>query len=157
MRKINFLNRLKKEGKLGIVEASEDVGESYKAKSESYINSSKLLLENQKLEESVSLAYYSMYYILLSLFFKVGIKCENHSASIIILKEVFGVDNKDISYAKTERVDKQYYVNFKVSKEDVEDLIKKAENFIRNLTDFISKLNSEKIGSYRKKLEEIYD
>ena len=129
MRKINFLNRLKKEGKLGIVEASEDVGESYKAKSESYINSSKLLLENQKLEESVSLAYYSMYYILLSLFFKVGIKCENHSASIIILKEVFGVDNKDISYAKTERVDKQYYVNFKVSKEDVEDLIKKSREF----------------------------
>ena len=155
MKKISFLSKLRDKGSLEFVEGSVEVEKSYKTKSDSYIGSSKLLLENQKLEEAVSLAYYSMYYILLSLLFKVGIKCENHSASIIILKEVFEVDNTDIFYAKTERIDKQYYVNFKVTKHDVEDLIKKAEKFRRDLQDFIARLNSEKIENCRKKLESL--
>ena len=155
MKKIKFLSKLKHKGILEFVKGSEEIEKSYKIKSDSYIGSSKLLLENGKFEEAVSMAYYSMYYILLSLLFKTGIKCENHSASIIILKEVFEVDNTDISYAKTERVDKQYYVDFNVTKEDVEDLIRKSENFRGELQDFISKLNSAKIEDYRKRLEDL--
>ncbi len=94
-----------------------------------------------------------MYYMLLSLFFRVGIKCENHSAAIVLLKELFKVDNSLISYAKKERIDKQYYVDFKIMKEEVKELIEAAEIFNSNILDFIEKLNSEKIAEFRMKME----
>lgn len=155
MTKTNFLNKLNKEGKLEIVEPSEEMKESYILKSESNIVSSKILLNNNKLEESVGLAYYSMYHLLTALLFKAGIKSENHSASIILLKEVYGQDNKDIFEAKAERLDKQYYVDFVITKKDVEDTIKKAEIFNSKMIDFISKVNNEDIKNYRKRFIEL--
>ena len=132
MKKSDFFNRLQEEGKLQLVPPSEDIMSSYMKKSDSHLISAKLLLENDRLEESVSLAYYSMYYMLLSLLFRVGIKCENHQAGIILLKELFNIDNSLISYAKKERIDKQYYVDFKILIEEVEELIEAAEIFNSN-------------------------
>ncbi len=129
MKKINFLIKLKKENKLKLVESSGEITDSYIKKSESNLISAKILLENKKLEESVSLAYYSMYHILSALLFKTGIKCENHSGAIIILKEVFEIDNSDISFAKKERVDKQYYTDFHIILQEVKEAIESAENF----------------------------
>jgi uncharacterized protein (UPF0332 family) len=155
MTKENFLIKLNKEGKLELVESSEEMKQSYIIKSDSNLSSSKILLGNNKLEESVGLAYYSMYHLLTALLFKTGIKSENHSASIILLKDVFGLDNKDIFEAKTERIDKQYYVDFVITKGEVENTIKKAEIFNSKMIDFISKMNNEDIENYRNKLKEI--
>lgn len=155
MKKISFLAKLHGEGKLHLVEPSEAVGNSYLAKSESNIASAKILLDNGKLEESVSLAYYSMYHMLTALLFRAGIKCENHAAAIIVLAAVFGLDNEDISSAKEERIDKQYYADFNIAKEDVEEAIGIAEDFNRKLLDFISRLDSQKIKEYRERFSEL--
>lgn len=153
MRKISFLAKLNKEGKLRLVEPSEIVKDSYVSKSESNLVSAKILLDNAKLEEAVSLAYYSMYHMLGALLFMTGMKSENHAASIILLKAVFGVDNTDISFAKEERIDKQYYADFQIAAKDVTNAIKTAEKFNEKLLDFISNLNNQKIEEYRKKFE----
>ncbi len=153
MRKIGFLAKLHKEGKLQLVESSEAVRDSYIAKSESNLASAKILLENSRLEEAVALAYYSMYHMLGALLFRIGIKCENHGASIILLKLVFGIDNKQISLAKQERIDKQYYTDFRVAEKDVADAVLVAEEFDKKLLDFISKLDNQKIEEYRKRFE----
>jgi len=155
MKKINFLIKLREEGKLGLVEPSEEIKKSYILKSESNLTSAKILLENNKLEESIALTYYSMYHMLTALFFKAGIKCENHSASAIIMKEVFSLDNLDIVNAKSERVDKQYYTGFEIAKQEVLDAIKNAELFNSKLLDFISRINNKAIENYRKILEEL--
>jgi len=149
--KKSFLKRLKKEGKLEVVESSEELKQSYILKSESNLISARILLASERLEESVSLAYYSMYHMLTALLFRTGIKSENHSASIFLLKEVFDIGNKDILNAKTERIDKQYYVDFVITKKDVEETIRKAEEFNAKILDFISKLNNETVKSYRQK------
>ncbi len=115
MRRTRFLVRLVREGKLESVEPSEKIAMSYLHKSESNLASAKILLEKAHPEESVSLAYYCMYNALTALLFRTGIKCGNHSASISLLKEVFGIDNEDISFAKKERIEKQYYVDFQVT------------------------------------------
>ncbi|MDO8549251.1 MAG: HEPN domain-containing protein [Ignavibacteria bacterium] len=155
MKKINFLNKLRKEGKLDLVEASEEIKESYILKSRSNLISSKILLENNQLEESIALTYYSMYHMLTALLFKAGIKCENHAGSIILLKELFELDNSDILLAKSERIDKQYYTGFHIQKEDVLKAIKSAEEFNRKILDFTSKINTDKMKVYRKKFDEI--
>jgi len=153
MKKINFLAKLFYEGKLQLVDPSEEIKQSYLKKSESNLISAKILLENNKLEESVSLVYYSMYHMLIALFFKVGIKCENHSASIILLKELFSINNLNILFAKKERIDKQYYTDFNISKQEILEAIRIAEDFNKRLLNFISKLGNQEIKEYRKKLK----
>ncbi len=150
-----FLGVLAKKDKLKLVEVSEEVKMSYMEKSESNMISSRILFDNKRLEESVSLSYYSMYNILLALLFRVGIKSENHSGSIVLLKEVFGIDNSDLFFAKRERIDKQYYVDFRVVEKDAEELLRIAEDFKGMLFDFISRLNSSEIRFYRKKFVEL--
>lgn len=156
MKKEAFLNKLYREGKLEVVEPSEEVAKAYIIKSESNLISAKILLSNNRLEESVGLAYYSMYHLLTALLFKAGIKSENHTASIILLSDLFDRENEEISRAKKERVDKQYYVGFSITKDDVEDTIKIAERFNNSLFDFISKLNLRNIQEYRLKLNSIF-
>jgi uncharacterized protein (UPF0332 family) len=151
MKSINFLNKLKKEGKLKLVDLSEEIKQSYLVKSESNLISAKILLENNRLEEAISLTYYSMYNTLLALLFKTGLKSENHSASIFLLKEIFEFDNSMILFAKRERINTQYYVDFSITEKDVFGLIKKAEVFNESLLNFISKLTNEKINLYRNK------
>jgi uncharacterized protein (UPF0332 family) len=145
MKKISFLTKLHKENKLQLVSPSDAIKESYLTKSESNLVSAKILLDNQRLEEAVTLAYYSMYNILTALLFQVGIKCENHTASIMLLEPVFDLNSRDISFARKERIDKQYYVDFSITRDDAEDMILTAEDFNRCLFDFISKMNEEKI------------
>ena len=70
MKRINFLNKLHKESKLQMIVPSEAIKDSYIAKSESNLASAKILLSNDKLEEAVSLAYYSMYHMLGALLFR---------------------------------------------------------------------------------------
>ena len=96
-----------------------------------------------------------MYYSLLALLFRVGIKSENHTASIILLKEVFGLDNSEILKAKKERVDKQYYVDFKIAEHDVNVLLKIAESFNATIFDFLEKMNLNEIEKIREKFTRI--
>jgi uncharacterized protein (UPF0332 family) len=148
------LKRLHKDKALQIVTPSTEIKEAYLRKSDSYLASAKLLLENERFEESVSMAYYSMYYSVLALFFATGIKCENHTAAIMLLEDIFGIDNSSISNAKTERIDKQYYVESAPVRDDVIVLIRAAESFNAILLDTIDRLTTDKIEAFRVKLKQ---
>lgn len=149
MKRQNFLIKLFREGKVQIVEPSVQVQEAYRRKSESYLISAKILLENGRLEETVSMAYYSMYYMVLALLFKTGIKCENHSGAMILLEHLYGIDSSHLAAAKRERVDKQYYVDFAITAEDVLDSIEEAEAFCADLLDFMERLHQGDISRLR--------
>ncbi len=155
MKKINFFIKLVKENKLELVEPSEEIMQSYIEKSESSLISAKILFEYNRLEEAVSMAYYSMYHLLIGVLFKIGIKCENHSAAIILMNKLFGLDNSYISSAKKERIDKQYYVDFNVTKKEVKNMIKEVEEFNSNLIDFKAKINNKDIKKYREKFKKL--
>lgn len=156
MKKINFLIKLNKEGKLQEVGPSNEIKEAYLQRSNESLSSAKVLLKVGNLKDAVALAYYSMYHCLLAALFRIGIKCENHSASIIFLKEVFGADNTQISKAKSERVDKQYYVDFAVNQQEASNSIKMAEEFIAEMNNFIANLNEEKIKNYHEKAVSLF-
>lgn len=151
----SFLKKLHKDATLQLVVPSEEMKTAYLKKSESHLTSARLLLDNDLFEQSVSMAYYSMYYSVLALFFATGIKCENHTAAIILLTEVFAIDNTDLEHAKTERIDKQYYVTSAPVRDDVVALIHTAESFNAELRDVIDRLTNEKIEKYRKRLQSL--
>jgi len=129
---------------------------AYRKKAESHLVSARLLLDNDLFEQSVSMAYYSMYYSVMALFFASGIKCENHAAAIILLKEIFGRDNSEIEDAKRERIDKQYYVTSTPVREEVVTLIRTAETFNADLRDFTDRLTSRDIEEYRNNFSALF-
>lgn len=156
MKKISFLIKLHKEEKLQECEPSENVTKAYLQRSDESLSSAKVLLKIGNLKDTVVLAYYSMYHNLLAALFRIGVKCENHAGAIILLKEVFGIDNTGISKAKSERVDKQYYIDFDISKEEAESSIRIAEKFISEMNNVIATLNEEKIKEHHQKAAELF-
>jgi uncharacterized protein (UPF0332 family) len=161
MKKLSFLNKLKKEGKLTLVEPSKEISNSYLEKADNCLKSAKLLLQNDLYENSISMSYYTMYNSLISLLFKIGIKCENHAGSILLFKRLFGrIDLfKIISFAKEERIDKQYYVisrqNFILTKESAQDMMVKAENFLVQMKLLIRDIKNEDVKRLRRKFKTI--
>ena len=158
MKESNFLNNLRKEDKLQLVEPSEDICSSYLEKADNCLKSAKLLLPNNLYENSISMAYYTMYNSLTALLFKAGIKCENHSGSIILFKNLFNKLDlfKIISFAKKERIDKQYYVTTEkseITKDSAEELVLKSEDFIVKMKLIIKNLTNEEIDNIRKDFE----
>lgn len=151
MRKSNFLHKLYKEEKLRFVEPSEEICKSYLEKAENCLKAAGLLLKNALWENSVTMSYYAMYNGLLALLFRTGIKCENHSGSIILLRDLFNQRElyDTLSFAKKERVDKQYYVTFELTKESAQDLLSKSEDFLIKIKQVIMNLRNEEIEQLR--------
>lgn len=156
MKKIRFISKLIKEEKIKLTSPSNEISKSYIEKSSNSLKASKILNNQNLVEESVSMSYYSMFHISLSLFYKIGIKCENHNAIIILLKELFNIDNYKISFAKEERIDKQYYIDFKITKDDSKILIEIAEEFNSEIYNFIQKLSNNNILEFNNKFKNTY-
>jgi uncharacterized protein (UPF0332 family) len=152
MKRHGFLHDLANERRIQIVNPSEEIAGAYLKKSRSYLASAQLLREAGHYEEAVSMAYYSMYHGVMALFFRTGIKCENHSASILILPEVYGIDSTPLSDAKKARIDTQYYVDSTATRRDVEELIHTALRFNAHLLDVLDRITNDKIAKYREKL-----
>ena len=161
MKSLNFLNKLGKGGKLEIVESSEQMSLSYEKKGVECREVANLAFNNGYFESAITQSYYSMYNNVLSLFFKCGIKCENHSAAAILLKEFF--NQKDLSLifskAKEERIDKQYYItpsqNNPVTSESAKEMVSISMRFNPQITAFKNNLKLEEIKKIRDKIRNI--
>ena len=159
MKSLAFLNKLKKEKRLEIVESSEEISLSYEKKSLECREVATLAYNNGYFESAITQSYYSMYNNVQSLFFKCGIKCENHSGSAILLKELF--NQKELydifSKAKEERIDKQYYIipsqNNPATKESAKDMINTTMRFNPKIIAFKNGLNIEGIKILTNKIK----
>ncbi|MBI2654154.1 HEPN domain-containing protein [Candidatus Woesearchaeota archaeon] len=156
----SFLVKLKMQKKLGIVEKSQEMCESYLLKSENCLKSAKILLKEPLYENSTIDSYYAMYNCVLALFFKCGIKCENHTGSIVILKEIFNLPQlaESLKDAKKSRIDSQYYISEtkeEANQDTTEKAIKSSENFILQLKTFIGAIKTSEMEEIRKELESL--
>lgn len=161
MKKLNFLNKLITKRKLELVEPSKEISQSYSLKSDNCLKSAKILHQEKLYENSITESYYAMYNSLLSLLFRCGIKSENHTASILLLKNLFNFNKlkNTIQNSKKERIDKQYYVTEEESKnsnrEASTQLIKDAEEFILDMKTYLKKLGNLEIEEIRKKFNKL--
>lgn len=161
MKELIFLKKLKDKKVVESVGPSEEMKSSYLIKADNCLRSARILLQNQLYENSISEAYYCMYNSILSLLFKIGIKSENHSASVILFDKLFNRQDltKIISWAKDERIDKQYYVEtqqiIKATKESCYEMLLKAEDFLIKIKLLINEVNNEKINLIRKNFNKL--
>ena len=161
MKKSNFLSKLKAEESLMIVDPSEEISKSYLIKSDKCIQVAKLAYDAGIYENAVSEAYYSIYNTVMSLFFRCGIKCENHSGAVILIKELFELENlyEIFSEFKKDRIDNQYYISIidsePINKEKCDERIKTAQIFNAELRAYIGKITNQEINNIRTKFDKI--
>lgn len=93
--------------------------------------------------------YYAEYYALYSFLQRIGVKCENHTCSILIATILLGENStKTINEHKDKRIDAQYYM--KVDQEiKIMAMLQEAKIFVSNFDDLVSKLTENEIEEYR--------
>ena len=74
------------------------------------------------------------------------------SARILLKTDLF----KTISFAKKERIDKQYYVDFTMTRGSAKDLIKKSEDFLTEIKLMIKNIKNEDIQLVRNKFSGMF-
>jgi uncharacterized protein (UPF0332 family) len=89
MIKKEFLIKLKKENKLKLTESSENISSAYIIKSNNCMRVALLAFREKIYENAISEAYFSLYNLALSLFYRCGIKCENHTGAVLLIKYLF--------------------------------------------------------------------
>lgn len=154
MAKINYKLLIKKKI-IRFVEPSKNLKESYLEMSNKFFSSADLLLKNNFFESATVDFYYSSYNSLTALLFYSGIKCENHNASIDILKTFFKEKElfEIISEIKEERIDKQYYHETPSTKERLNEIRTLCQKFNLGIKILISELNKDKIEQIKKELK----
>jgi len=134
---------------LKIVEPNEKLSKSYleQAKS-SLLRAEKDLNDNDFLWATVAI-YYSEYYAIYSFLQRIGIKCENHTCSILATALLLGEDKtKTINQHKGKRIDAQYYM--KVDQEvKIRLMLQEAKISVINFDELVSNLTDEEIKKYR--------
>ncbi len=109
---------------------SDDVAQAYLNKARTSLLSAKALLEMKHYEDAIALAYYVMYYCATAILAKIGIKSENHTATIILLEKLLNIETTSLKKAKEERIQKQYYIEHEKLTEPTLTIIQDAEQFL---------------------------
>ncbi len=161
MRKPDFLHSLSREKKLETVDESPEIASAYLQKGADCLRSARILCENGLYDNSISLSYYAMYNALTAMLYRTGIKCENHSGSILLLQKLFGQQKLHdlISLAKRERIDKQYYVvsesNTTSNASLARQTVKEAEEFMLDVRLYLGQLDEKKVGVIKEKFRQL--
>ena len=161
MKNSNFLIKLKKNESLKLVEPSDEISKSYLIKSDKCLQVAKLAYGAGIYENAVAEAYYSLYNTVMSLFFMCGIKCENHSGAVILIKSLFHLEKQHdvFSEFKKDRIDNQYYIPIldsePINKEKCDERINTAQKFNLELRTYMGNLTILEINTIRQNFEQI--
>ena len=141
---------------LKIVEPNSRLSKSYLEQAKSSLLRAKKDFEDEDLLWTTVAIYYAEYYALYSFLQRIGVKCENHSCSILAVSSLLGEDKtKLINEHKDKRIDAQYYMKVDQTNK-VELMLKNAQNFISNFDELVSNLSEKEINEFRSKISILY-
>jgi len=138
-----------KEG-FSVMEPNERLSDSYLEQAKSSLLRAEKDLDDKDFLWATVAIYYAEYYALYSFLQKIGIKCENHSCSILAVARLLGEDKvKTINLHKDKRIDAQYYM--KTDQEPkIRLMLKEAKIFVSSFDELVSNLTEKEIKTYRK-------
>ncbi|MFH1455343.1 MAG: HEPN domain-containing protein [archaeon] len=142
-----------KEG-LRIVEPNERLAKAYLRESKSSLERAEKDFKDDDLLWATVIIYYADYYALYSFLQKIGVKCENHSCSIEVVKTMLGKEQvKTIEKHKDKRIDAQYYMKIDKQKE-VAQMLQECKTFVAEFDQIVENLSEKDIKNFRKDLKE---
>lgn len=134
---------------LNIIEPNERLSKSYLEQAKSSLLRAEKDLNDKDLLWSTVAIYYAEYYALYSFLQRIGVKCENHTCSILIVGILLGEDKiKTINEHKGKRIDAQYYMKLD-QEEKVKAMLQEAKTFVSEFDEVISMLSEEEIKVHR--------
>lgn len=138
---------------LKVLEPNERLSKSYLEQAKSSLLRAEKDLNDGDLLWSTVAIYYAEYYALYSFLQRIGIKCENHTCSILAATFLLGEDKtKTINRHKDKRIDAQYYM--KVDQEaKIRLMLQEAKTFVSSFDEIVSNLSEEEIKLHIKKIE----
>ena len=145
----------KQKNGIKLIDPNDNLCEEYLKKAENALKAVRSLEDNT--EWQISSAYYAMYFSLYAILMKIGIKCEIHSCTLEIMKQVLSkyFTKEDISLLEkslTTRVDVQYYVDRIIDITIKNQMIREASSFHLKCKEIISKINQTEINNIREML-----
>src|SRR3989344_4628012 len=135
---------------LKIAEPNEGLSKSYLGQAKSSLLRAEKDLDDRDLLWATVALYYAEYYALYSFLQKIGIKCENHTCSILAVTLLLGEDKTNtINQHKGKRIDAQYYM--KTDQEPkIRVMLKEAKESVAMFDEIVSNLAEEEIKNHRK-------
>ncbi len=150
MKKLRWCTKIKEGIKL--TEPNETISSSYLNLAKSSLRRAEVMLKENDLLWSTVMLYYAEYYALYAFLVRIGVKCENHSCSILLVKHLLGADKiATIEAHKERRIDAQYYLKIS-SGEEIRKMFQEAKFFISFFDDLISQIGQTKLTSFRNKI-----
>jgi uncharacterized protein (UPF0332 family) len=152
-----FLRKLITEKKIKLVNQNYKISKSYSNKTKNCQKAANLLYKNNLYENSITEAYFGMYNSTISLFFKMGIKCDNHTGAILFLKYLLKKEklSNELNKFKEQRIDKQYNINENFNKKQCLQLIIESNLFIDNINFLKSNINIKLIDNIKEKFNSL--
>jgi len=157
----DFAFCFKKIGGLKLISPNENLVNVYKRKSKSALNMLNAAKEKHENDWILDTSYYAKYFIIYSLFMKVGIKSGIHDCTIVALKALFvdlGIISKEIYEellkSKELRVGSLYY-DKDFGREEILKRAEIAPGFCLKVEAVIDNLSKADIAKVRKKFEEL--
>ncbi|KAF1078051.1 hypothetical protein [Methanogenium sp. MK-MG] len=142
-----------------LVEPNDNLASAYQIKAEEALEA---MHSVSSFDWKISTGYYSLYFSLYSLLMKIGIRSENHSCTIEIMRnllnEYFTPDECDlVETARRARVETQYYVTTTVSEEFSGTLSKRVPRFLVTCKSAVNGLDEKQVQELRKTLMILID
>lgn len=143
-----------KEG-LRIVEPNERLAKSYLEEAKASLERAEKNFADGDLLWTTVVIYYAEYYGVYSFLQRIGVKCGNHSCSILAAALLLGKEKtRIIDEHKDKRIDAQYYM--KIDKEEkVRVMLQEAKIFVAGFDELVSNISEEDIAGYRDILKKI--
>ena len=134
---------------LRVVEPNERLAKLYIEESKSSLERAEKNFKDKDLMWTTVVIYYAEYYALYSFLQRIGVKCENHTCSILAAGYALGEEKTSIiNRHKEKRIDAQYYM--KIEKEnEVAKMLKEAKIFVAIFNELVLNLSQEEVNSYR--------
>ena len=142
-----------KEG-LRIVEPNERLAKSYLEEAKASLERAEKNFTDGDLLWTTVVIYYADYYSLYSFLQRIGVKCENHSCSLLAATLLLGEERtRIINEHKGKRIDAQYYMKTD-QKEKVRAMLQEAKMFVSGFDELVSAVSEKDIANYRSMLKQ---
>jgi len=135
-----------------IIKPNDNLSKQYMVEAHASIKRATRNFEDRDLLWTTVVLYYAEYYSLYSFLQKIGIKCENHTCSILIAEFLIGDCVKVIKNHRSRRIDAQYYMRIE-QRPKISHMLQEAIGFIALFDNLISNLSNDDIAHYRKRIK----
>lgn len=153
MEKIDFCFKIK--NGIKIIEPNKTISDSFLKLAKTTLKRAELMFKENDLLWTTVMLYYAEYYALYSFLSKIGIKCENHSCSILLTKYLLGKEStKIIEEQKNRRVSSQYYLRI-FEERKIKEMFTSSKYFVAEFEEKIMTLTPSIIEQLRKKVKNL--